>query len=192
MGLRSLFTRLIATRQPEDAALLQLRAERSRIDTEGGHPIRAYLRVSAWLVKAGRHAEAIEDIAILLASVERHVDREFPQCTRIEKRDMRAMFRHDLYVGLARCQPPDRRGVSAYCRLIGHAWWCVGLRLQQRRDELARNIQMGKWRLVLRKYERGDAALKACARFRARDESDIDTLRDQLVEALGIEAPRGY
>lgn len=190
MASKSLFDRLFGPSEPEDPELLKLKADRPSFGD--GQPVSKFLRVARRLAKLGRHAEAIEQIVDLLWRVEEWVQTEFPQCSKSEKRDMRAMFRHDIYKGLARCQPPDRGAAAAYCRLIAHAWWCIGLRLQIRKEELARDIQEDAWRQALGKYERGDAALAVCKRFRARNESDVDELREQLITVLEIEAPKGY
>lgn len=153
---------------------------------------RARLAEVRRLARAGDHEAATKEAIYLLNVAPTWVDREFSHCTAVEKRSLVAMDRWQIYACLGRAQPRDKADMAAYCKLIAHAWWCVGLRLQRRREELGLSLQQERWSIALGKHAKAAVLTALVAGFPARDEKDIGELQDRIIDELNIERPRGY
>lgn len=126
-----------------------------------------------------------------LRTVDAWVDAEFPQCTKAEKRGMRAMRCNEIFRRLANA-PYQDADFKLACSLIFHAWWIAGLVLQlDRKPEVARAIKLEQWRGTLGQHPQADAlAAWAVTRGVLRSEKEVDAFSAEVWARLGLDPAR--
>lgn len=110
------------------------------------YPIETFLRLPLYLQQAGRYAESIVEFEKLLANASAKIAKEFSHVSKQKQNGLAAMERAVILDKMRLAAQRERQFVhAAYYQVLSDANRAVGLKLQERAEELDGYSDRGSW-----------------------------------------------